>query len=298
MSEVLPGTDLKCEEITMAVHRMQNLQLLSNTGQKRCEYKAGCIWTRHVLPCRPGGWSLPVDPWGFVTSYSDLLPPPPNLVFNWPYFFPKDFERWKGVVCIQQGHPVHWSFCSLSGRDALLWFMRSGLSHGMLQPAAFKNAKRWGVYTVWLLRLPLGCHFKAPSSTDGRTGLSLSRQTRRRWLIRSFACISSDFSTSLGRFAISGLQYWPHSKACNDGVRASVGRLADDSYKSRGLVQQVDKKSILQGSELIQCFSYRFPLYFTCWVIDRHCAWLGLSPAVASKGDVGKKPPTVCPVNW
>lgn len=43
MSEVFPGTDLKCEEITVAVHRMQNLQLLSNTGEKCREYKAECI---------------------------------------------------------------------------------------------------------------------------------------------------------------------------------------------------------------------------------------------------------------
>lgn len=62
-------------------------------------------------------------------------------------------------------------------------------------------------------------------------------------------------SASLGRFAISGLQYWPYSKACNDGVRTLVGHLAADSYKSHGFVEQADTKSILQDSELIRCFS-------------------------------------------
>lgn len=38
MSEVLAGINLKREEITMAVHRMQNLQFLSDTGEERREY--------------------------------------------------------------------------------------------------------------------------------------------------------------------------------------------------------------------------------------------------------------------
>lgn len=38
MSEVLPRINLKCEEITMAVYWMQNLQLLSNTGEECCKY--------------------------------------------------------------------------------------------------------------------------------------------------------------------------------------------------------------------------------------------------------------------
>lgn len=53
-------------------------------------------------------------------------------------------------------------------------------------------------------------------------------------------------SASLGRFAISGLQDWPYSKACNDGVRTLVGHLTGDSYNTHGLVQQADTKSILQ----------------------------------------------------
>lgn len=210
MSEVFPGTDLKCEEITMAVHRMQNLQLLSNTGQKCCKYKAESIWTHthHFLPRRPGGRSLPVNPWGFVASYLDLLSPP--LCSIGLISFRKTLNDGKVLYVFNRDPLYTHACCSLSGWDAFLWFMRSGLSHGMLQPAAFKNAKRWGVYTVWLLRLPPGCHFKALFSTDGRTGLSLSRQWGSNGLLGALHAYQM-ISASPGRFAISGLQYWPYS---------------------------------------------------------------------------------------
>lgn len=49
MSEVFSRINLKCEEITMAVYWMQNLQLLSNTGEKRCKYNVEYILTHTIL---------------------------------------------------------------------------------------------------------------------------------------------------------------------------------------------------------------------------------------------------------
>lgn len=57
---------------------------------------------------------------------------------------------------MQLGHLANMPTAPLfSGGDAVLRFMRSGLSHGVLRSSAFKNAKRWGVYTVCLLCFPL-----------------------------------------------------------------------------------------------------------------------------------------------
>lgn len=113
MSEVFPGTDLKCEEITVAVHRMQNLQLLSNTGEKRCKYKAERIWTHTV------SYLVDLEVDLFPRIPEDLLLLTwicyPSLVLNWPYFFPEDFKWWKGVARIQQGRPLH-AVCCFSFR--------------------------------------------------------------------------------------------------------------------------------------------------------------------------------------
>lgn len=49
MSEVFPRINLKCEEIAVAMYWMQNLQLLSNTGEKRCEYDANTSILTHTM---------------------------------------------------------------------------------------------------------------------------------------------------------------------------------------------------------------------------------------------------------
>lgn len=95
--------------------------------------------------------------------------------------------------------------------------------------------------------------------TDGRLGLSLSTQRGSGGLFRALHAYQI-IPASLGRFAISGLQYWPHSEACNDGARTVVGHLAGNSYKSHSFAQQADTKSISLDRELTQCFSYGFPL--------------------------------------
>lgn len=161
MSEVFARINLKCEEITVAVHWMQNLQLLSNTGQKCGKYNVAYILTCSIF-CVV---HLEVDP--FCASlricwFSLRFVKP--LLCTIGLIFPKDFKWQVGVnVCAIGTSLTHARF-SFSGWDAILRFMWSGLSHGMLRPAAFKNAKRWAVYTVWLLCFLLCCQFKAFSS--------------------------------------------------------------------------------------------------------------------------------------
>ncbi len=72
MSEVLPRINLKCEEITMAVYWMQNLQLLSNTGEKCCKYNVANILTHAIFSADLEVDLVLVHPWGFVGFPSDL----------------------------------------------------------------------------------------------------------------------------------------------------------------------------------------------------------------------------------
>lgn len=256
MSEVFPWTNLKCEEITVAVYWMQNLQLLSNTGEKRCEYYT-CILTHTIFSVV----GLKVDP--ILCIPEDLLRFVKPLLCTIGLIFPKkkkkkDF-KWRGCYMYATGTSFTHACCSLSGWDAVLRFMWSGLSHGMLRSAAFKNAKRWGVYTVWLLCFPPLLSIQSLFFTDGRLGLSLSTQRSSGGLLGALHAYQI-IPASPGRFAISGLQYWPYSEACNDGARTVVGYLAGNSYKSHSWAQQADTKSILPNRELTQCFSYGFSL--------------------------------------
>lgn len=84
MSEVFPWINLKCEEITVAVYWMQNLQLLSNTGEKCCKYNVAYILTRTIFNVD----GSEVDPILYISE--DLLVFPQickaPLVHNWVYF--------------------------------------------------------------------------------------------------------------------------------------------------------------------------------------------------------------------
>lgn len=166
-------------------------------------------------------------PCGFVASDLDLLSP---LVLKWPYSIPKDFKWWKGVVCIQQGHPLHTPvvlfqdemlFCDSCDRGFHMECCNPPLSRmpkgEVFTLSGFSGCLSAVISKLFLHKWPYG---------------AVTQQTvRPRCLIRSFACISM-ISASLGRFAISGLQYWPYSKACNDGVHSLLGHLADHSHKS------------------------------------------------------------------
>lgn len=101
--------------------------------------------------------------------------------------------------------------------------------------------------------------FQSLFFTHGRMGLSLSTQSGSGGLLEALHAYQI-ISASLGRFAISGLQYWPYSEACNGGARTVVGCLAGNSYESHSFAQQADTKSIWLDRELTQCFSYGFSL--------------------------------------
>lgn len=90
-------------------------------------------------------------------------------------------------------------------------------------------------------------------------GLSLSTQRGSSGLLGALHAYQIILA-SPGRFAISGLQCWPYSEACNDGVLTLVGHLAGNSYKSHSFAQQADTKSISLVRELTQCFPYGFSL--------------------------------------
>lgn len=251
MSEVFPGTDLKCEEITMAVYRMQNLQLLSNTGQKCCKYNAEYIWTHSIF------YHVDLEVELFFCIPVDLL------LLTWichPHLYSI------GCVFFLNDRKVFYVFNRGTLYTRLLFSFRTRCFSVIHAIGAFTwNAatRRFQecqkVRCLYCLASPVASRlsFQSPFSTDGRMGLSLSRQWGSGGLLGALHAYQM-IPASLGRFAISGLQYWPYSEACNDGVRTLVGHLAGDSYKSHGLVQQADTKSISEDSELIQCFSYRF----------------------------------------
>lgn len=161
MSEVFPGTDLKCEEITMAVHRMQNLQLLSNTGEKCCKYKAECIWTHTIFY----QVDLEVDLFLRIPEDLSLLTwiCYPSLVLNWPYFFLEDFKWWKGVVCIQQGHPLHTSVVLFQDEMLFCDSCDRGFHMECCNPPLSRMPKGEVFPLPGFSGLPLGCRSKALS---------------------------------------------------------------------------------------------------------------------------------------
>lgn len=184
MSEVFPWINLKCEEITMAVYWMQNLQLLSNTGKKCSKYNVEHILTQTIF-CEAG---LDVD----MTLYVPDVPTHTHTRTLIQLGLPKGFND-RGCYMCAVGTSYTHVCLSLSGWDAFLWFMWSRLSHGMLWPATFKNAKRWGVYTVCLLCF-LSAVISKPFLHRWPYGAVTQHTERQQCLISSFACISNYFS--------------------------------------------------------------------------------------------------------
>lgn len=107
---------------------------------------------------------------------------------------------------------------------------------------------------------PFLLSFQSLFFTDGRMGLSLSTQRAHSGGLLGALHAYQIISASPGRFAISGLQYWPYSEACNGGAHTSVRHLAANSYKSHSFAQQADMESISLDRELTQCFPYGFSL--------------------------------------
>lgn len=191
MSEVFPGTDLKCEEITMAVHRMQNLQLLPNTGQKCCKYKAGYIRTHTIAyPVDPG---VDLFPWipedlllltricyplfcsiGLISFWKTLTDGKVLYVFNRDALYTRLLFSCR-MRCFSVIHAIGaftWNAATRRFQEC----QKVRCLHGLASPVA----SRLSFLKPFLHRWPCG---------------AVTQQTvRQQWLIRSFACISNDFS--------------------------------------------------------------------------------------------------------
>lgn len=160
---------------------------------------------------------------------------------------------------MQQGHPSH--LPAVSFQDEMLFCdsCDRGFHMECCDPPLSRMPKG-EVFTLSGFSLfPSLLSFQSLFFTHGRLGLSLSTQRGSGGLLGALHAYQI-IPASLGRCAISGLQYWPYSEACNDGARTVVGRLAGNSYKSHSSAQQADMKSIPLDGELTQCFSYGFSL--------------------------------------
>lgn len=253
MSEVFPWINLKCEEITVAVYWMQNLQLLSNTGEKRCEYYT-CILTHTIFSVV----GLKVDP--ILCIPEDLLRFVKPLLCTIGLIFQKRKTlNDGGVTCMQLGHPLHMP--AVPFQDEMLFC--DSCDRGFHMECCDPPLSRMPKGEVFILSgfsvFPPLLSIQSLFFIDGRLGLSLSTQRSSGGLLGALHAYQI-IPASLGRFAISGLQYWPYIEACNDGARTVVGYLAGNSYESHSWAQQADAKSIFPNGELTQCFSYGFSL--------------------------------------
>lgn len=170
----------------------------------------------------------------------------------------KDF-KWRvrgGVKRMQQRRPSNMP--AVSFQDEMLFC--DSCDRGFHMECCDPPLSRMPKGEVFTLSgFPSLLSFQSLFFTHGRMGLSLSTQRGSGGLLEALHAYQI-ISASLGRFAISGLQYWPYSEACNGGARTVVGCLAGNSYESHSFAQQADTKSIWLDRELTQCFSYGFSL--------------------------------------
>ena len=102
MSEVLPRVNRACEEITMAVYRMQSLQHLSRPGEERCKYYIHNPCLSEVDPPPPTPFCLCIPQDLSVLPRICKGSPVAQLV----YFLPSPTPRLTGCcVCLPRGHP-------------------------------------------------------------------------------------------------------------------------------------------------------------------------------------------------
>lgn len=125
MPEVLHWFDCKCQGPAMAMHRMQNMQFLSNSGEECCKFFSNALMalaqfllTSFIVSER----CLCSD------TYCRMLFT--CVVYIASYFF----------ACL-----TSFSVCVRvdSGWDALLWLLWQGFPYGVLWPTALQNAKRY-----------------------------------------------------------------------------------------------------------------------------------------------------------
>lgn len=224
------------------------------------EYRGKTLWvlhmhlnTHHFQCCWLEGRSHFVHPWGFVEICKA------SLVHNWAYFSKKETLNDGGVTCMQLGHPLHMP--AVPFQDEMLFC--DSCDRGFHMECCDPPLSRMPKGEVFILSgfsvFPPLLSIQSLFFTEGRLGLSLSTQRSSGGLLGALHAYQI-IPASLGRFAISGLQYWPYIEACNDGARTVVGYLAGNSYESHSWAQQADAKSIFPNGELTQCFSYGFSL--------------------------------------
>lgn len=147
MPEVLRWFDCKCQGPAMAMHRMQNMQFLSDSGEECCKFFSNALMalaqfllTSFIVSER----CLCSDT--FTAGCCLLVLCRLHLVF---------LRVWHISVCV----------CVDLGRDALLRLLWQGFPYGVLWPTALQNAKRYirllfasvdfSILKVKLLNVPL-----------------------------------------------------------------------------------------------------------------------------------------------
>lgn len=192
MSEVFPGTDLKCEEITVAVYRMQNLQLLSNTGQKRCKYNAEYIWTHSIF------YRVDLEVELFLRIPVDLLLLTwichPHLYSIGPILFQKTLNDGK-VLYVFNRDTLYTRLLFVLFQDEMLFC--DSCDRGFHMECCNPPLSRMPKGEVFTLSGFSGCLsavISKPFLHRWPYGAVTQQTVRQRWLIRSFACISNDSS--------------------------------------------------------------------------------------------------------
>lgn len=199
--------------------------LTSNVKKLRWQ----CIECKTCSSCRIQGKNAVSTSHSVVLARKvDLIPPTPPedlrrfvkpLEHNRDYSCKKTLNDKRVLHAMQLGHLANMPTAPFPGGDAVLRFMWSGLSHGVLRSTAFKNAKRWGVYTVCLLCFPLSAVNSKPFLH--RLLEAVTRHTEKQGLVRALHA-HHIIPPSSGTFAICTV-LTPHW-GFNGGAHKILGR--------------------------------------------------------------------------
>lgn len=186
MSEVLPRINLKCEEITMAVYWMQNLQLLSNTGEKCCKYNVAYILTRTIFSVDLEVELVLCIPEDLLVSLRFVKP----LSCTIGLIFPKDF-KWRVALHVCNRDVPHTCLLFPFRMRCYSAIHVIGAFTWNAATRRFQECQKVRCLHCLASLFPALLSFQSLFFTDGRLGAVTQHTERQRWLIRSFACISN-----------------------------------------------------------------------------------------------------------